>query len=86
MNSTIAIQVEDEMLSPVTLPALTNEEAAARFSLITGAMAALDSQIGRCTDPLDEKCLLTLRVEREIEYLETLYAWEFEPAATLSLR
>jgi hypothetical protein len=86
MNSTIAVQIDEEMLSPVTLPALTNGEAAARFSSITAAMAALDRQIGRCTDPLDEQCLLTLRVEREIEYLETLYAWEFEPAAALSLR
>jgi hypothetical protein len=83
MYSSIAADVYEEMLSPVTPPALSNEEAAARFSSIAGAMTALAGQIERCTDPFAEKCLLTLAVERAIEYLETLYAWEYEPSFSL---
>ena len=86
MNSTIAAQVQDEMLLPAPPPALTNEEALARFSSIARAMAALYTQIERCTDPLAEKCLQSLLVEREVEYLETLYAWEYEPTAVAVLR
>jgi hypothetical protein len=63
---------------PQTLPALTHSEAVARLATILAAMIALDYQTGRCTDPTAESCLLTLRVEREIEYLETLYGWEYE--------
>ena len=85
MNSMIAFQLQEEILSPVMLPTLTNEEAAERFSSIAGARAALHSQIEHCTDPLSEKCLLTLLIEAEVEYLETLYAWEYEPSPAVSL-
>jgi hypothetical protein len=86
MNSTIAVQNQEETYSPETQPALTNDEARARFSTIAAAMAVLDGHIGRCTDPTAEACLLTLRAEREIEYLETLYAWEYEPLTVACLR
>jgi catabolite regulation protein CreA len=61
-----------------TLPALTHAEAVARLATIVAAMTALDRQIERCTDPRAESCLLTLRVEREVGYLETLYGWAYE--------
>lgn len=86
MKSTIAVQVQEEMLSPVTRATLTNEEAAAHFSSIARAMAALDNQIEHCTDPLIEKCLQILLIEQQVEYLETLYAWEYEPSAVISRR
>lgn len=86
MNSTIAVQKQEATYLPETGAALTNEEAGARFSTVAEAMAVLDGQIGQCTDPTAEACLLTLRAEREVEYLETLYRWEFEPAGIVCLR
>lgn len=63
---------------PEILPALPHAEAVARLATIVAAMAALDLQIERCTDPRAESCLMTLRVEREVAYLETLYRWAYE--------
>jgi hypothetical protein len=76
MCSTMA-RANQETL-PETLPALAHAEAAARLVTIVAAMTALDRQIERCTDPREESCLLTLRVEHEIGYLETLYGWAYE--------
>ena len=86
MNSTIGVQNQEGTHSTETRPALTNEEAQARFSAIGRAMAVLDGQIERCTDPLAEECLITLRVEHEIQYLKTLFRWEYEPVAIACLR
>lgn len=86
MNSTIGVANQRETYTPETRPALTNEEAQARFFTIGRAMAVLDGQIERCTDPVAEGCLLTLRTEREVEYLETLFWWEYEPVGIACLR
>lgn len=71
---------------PETLPALPHVEAVARLASIAGTMAALDRQIERCTDPRAESCLLALRVEHEVAYLETLYSWEYEGSEIPALR
>lgn len=63
-----------------TKPTLAHSEAVVRLARIVAAMTALDLQIERCTDPREESCLLTLRVEHEVAYLETLYGWGYEPS------
>jgi hypothetical protein len=74
MYNTMALANQEAV--PQTVPALTHADAVARLATIFAAMTALDRHIGRCTDPTAESCLLTLRGEREVEYLETLYGWE----------
>ena len=76
MNSTMI--VTNQEAAPEVLPSLTHAEAVASLTGIAAAMAALDRHLELCTDPLEESCLLTLRVEREVEYLETLYRWDYE--------
>jgi hypothetical protein len=61
-----------------TVPELTHGEGVARLAGLVAAMAALDRQIERCTDPRAESCLLTLRVEHEVAYLEALYGWSYK--------
>lgn len=61
-----------------TIPAIAHDEAVARLAGIRAAMTSLDRQIERCTDPRAESCLLALRVEHQVAYLETLYAWDYE--------
>lgn len=78
MNSATAVRNQPGTYSPEVQPALTSDGAAARFSSIARAMAALDCEMGHCIDPTAESCLLVLRTEYEVEYLETLYSWEFE--------
>jgi hypothetical protein len=84
MYSTMTVAVRESM--PETVPVLTHSEAVARLAGIVTAIAALDRQIERCTDPRAESCLLTLRVEHEVAYLETLYGWEYEPSEAAVLR
>jgi hypothetical protein len=62
-------------------PALPHAEAVVRLSRAVAAMAAIDREIEHCTDPLAESCLLALRVEHQVTYLETLYGWEHESSA-----
>ena len=57
---------------------VAHQEAVARLAGLVVAMTALDRRIERCTDPLAESCLLTLRAEHEVLYLETLYGWQYE--------
>lgn len=78
MNSATAVRNQVATYSPEVQPVLTSDEGAARFSSIARAMAALDCEMGHCTDPTAESCLLVLRSEYEVEYLETLYSWKFE--------
>jgi hypothetical protein len=84
MYSTMTVAKRETMVE--TVPALAHGEAVARLAGIVAAMAALDRQRERCTDPVAEGCLLTLRVEHEIAYLETLYGWEYEPSEAEALR
>jgi hypothetical protein len=74
MNSTVSVANQELLADPTPL---MHHEAVARLGRTVGAMAALDRQIERCTDPVEESCLLTLREEQEIEYLETLFRWEY---------
>jgi hypothetical protein len=60
------------------VPEVAHGEAVARLTSSVAAMAALDRQIERCTDPRAESCLLALRVEHEVAYLETLYGWAYK--------
>jgi hypothetical protein len=76
MYSTMTVTIPETM--PETLPALTHAESVARLAATMAAIVALDRQIERCTDSLAEGCLLTLRVEHEVAYLETLYGWTCE--------
>jgi hypothetical protein len=73
-----AMPFANQETMPETLPALTHAESVARMATLVKAMTALDRQIERCTDPRAESCLLTLRVESEVDYLETLYGWPHE--------
>lgn len=57
---------------------IAHGEAVARLATIVRAMMTLDRLVERCTDPLAESCLLALRAEHEVRYLETLYAWACE--------
>jgi hypothetical protein len=63
---------------PEVVPELAHGEAVARLASIVAELTALDGQIERCTDPRAESCLLTLRAERQVDYLETLYGWSYE--------
>jgi hypothetical protein len=75
--------VANPKTSRETVPALTHAQAVARLTGIVTAMAELDRQIERCTDPRTESCLLTLRVEHEVAYLEALYGWAYEGKAAV---
>lgn len=70
--------VANPLTIPEIQPALAHAEAVARLAIVVAEMTNLDGQIEHCTDPRTESCLLTLRVEREVEYLETLYAWAYD--------
>jgi hypothetical protein len=63
-----------------SVPSLTHGEGVARLAGIVAAMAAVDRQIEVCTDPRAESCLLTLRTEYQVGYLEALYGWKYEAA------
>ncbi len=66
---------------PELPPALAHGEAVVRLAGIVAALAELDRQIEHCTDPRAESCLLALRVEHEVAYLEVLCGWAYEAAA-----
>ncbi|HTW47053.1 MAG TPA: hypothetical protein VMD92_03835 [Acidobacteriaceae bacterium] len=83
MYSAMPFTTEEKM--PETLPAIAHAEAVARLATLVAAMTALDRQIERCTDPRAEGCLLTLRAENEVNYLETLYGWAHETCVTAVL-
>jgi len=76
MYSTMAVANRKTLPEPA--PALAHGEAVARLAGIAAALAELDRQIEHCTDPRAESCLLTLRVEHEVAYLEVLYRWAYE--------
>jgi hypothetical protein len=65
---------------------LSHSEAVTRLAGNFAAMAALDRQIDLCTDPRAESCLQTLRVEHEVDYLEALYGWAYEPSGSALLQ
>jgi hypothetical protein len=79
MYSATTVTNQEDVLE--TVPVLTHPEAVVRLSRAVAAMAALDREIEHCTDPLAESCLLALRVEHQVTYLETLYGWEHESSA-----
>jgi hypothetical protein len=64
---------------------LVHSEAVTRLAGNIAAIAALDRQIELCTDPRAESCLLTLRVEHEVDYLEALYGWAYQPSGAALL-
>ena len=72
------MSVANQETTPETVPSWTHDEAVTRLAGVVAAIAAVDRQIDRCTDPRTESCLLTLRVEHEVRYLEILYDWAFE--------
>jgi hypothetical protein len=72
--------------TPDVIETLTHGEAVARLAGNVAAMAALDRQIELCTDPRAESCLLTLRVEHEVDYLEALYGWAYRSSGAALLQ
>ena len=74
------IEISHQDILQETIASLTHREAVARLASAMAAMATLDRAIERCTDPLAESCLLTLRVEHEVGYLKALFGWEYEPS------
>jgi hypothetical protein len=80
MFSALLVANRETMLE--VAPELASGEAVARLAGILAAIAALDHQLERCTDPRAESCLLTLRVEHEVGYLETLFGWACEAGAS----